>query len=173
MTAGNVFRFLNDWWKQVQSQWSSDPLERCRWIKFPVTRQSRSEKPKDQLARIGEEAAACYLEEKGYTVLHRNIRFPEGELDIVAKREKTLIFVEVKTRTTEQFGQPYHFVSEQKQRRQVMMANRFMSICRLQQVPVRFDVVAVVVQPGQPPKIEHVENAFQIKDIDFRQNRSR
>jgi putative endonuclease len=156
---------LNELWRQVRSQWSSDPLERCRWIKFPSTRQSRSEKPKDQLARAGEDAAAQYLSSKGYTILHRNIRFPEGELDFVAKLEKTLIFIEVKTRETDKFGQPYHSVSLEKQRRQVAMASRFVSICRLQAVPVRFDVVSVVLPPGQSPIIEHIESAFQVNDL--------
>jgi putative endonuclease len=156
---------LCELWRQVRSQWSSDPLERCRWIKFPSIRQSRSEKPKDQLARIGENAAEHFLATKGYTILHRNIRFPEGELDFVAKVEKTLVFIEVKTRETDQFGQPYQSVSVEKQRRQVAMANRFVSLCRLQAVPVRFDVVSVVLPPGQLPKIEHFENAFLVNDL--------
>lgn len=156
---------LYELWEQIGSQWSSDPLERCRWIKFPSKRQSRSEKPKDQLARAGEEAAAHYLSSKGYTVLHRNIRFPEGELDFVAKSGGILIFIEVKTRKTEQFGQPYHSVSEKKQRRQVAMASRFISICRLQKIPVQFDIVSVILPPGQSPKIEHFENAFRCKDL--------
>jgi len=151
---------LQGWWQQLRSQCSSDPLERCRWIKFPAARHSRSENPKDQLARAGEEAAAEHLISKGYTLLHRNIRFPEGELDIVAKWEKTLIFIEVKTRKTEKFGQPYQSVSEQKQRRQVAMASRFISLCRLQGTAVRFDVLSIVLPPGQPPKIEHIEHAF-------------
>lgn len=156
---------LGELWRQLRSQWSSDMLERCRWIKFPSTRQSRSEKPKDQLARAGEDAVARYLAYKGYTILHRNIRFPEGELDLVVKWGQTLVFVEVKTRETDKFGQPYHFVSLEKQRRQVVIARQFVSICRLQTVPVRFDVVSVVLPPGEPPKIEHIENAFQINDL--------
>ena len=154
-------------WEQIRSQWSSEPLERCRWVKFPSMRRSLSTNEKDQLARAGEEAAVHYLSAKGFTILHRNIRFPEGELDIVAKSGTTLVFVEVKTRKTEKFGQPYHFVSESKQRRQIVMASRFTSICRLRKVPVRFDVVSVVLPPEQSPKIEHIENAFQCKDIMF------
>jgi len=165
MVAKRMIQIMIDCWKQIQSQWSSDPLERCRWVRFPAIRQSRSQKSKDQLARAGEEAAAHYLASKGYTLLHRNIRFSEGELDVVAKWEKTLVFIEVKTRKTDKFGQPYHFVSEKKQRRQIAMASRFVSICRLQGVPVRFDVVSVVLPPEQPPKIEHIENAFQVKDL--------
>ena len=152
--------WLGKFWRQLRSQWSSDALERCRWIKFPTIRHSRSEHKKDQLARAGEDAAAQYLSAKGYTILHRNIRFPEGELDIVAKLGKTLIFVEVKARTNEHFGQPYLSVSVKKQRRQVEMANRFISICRLQKVPVQFDVISLVFLQEQPPKIEHIEKAF-------------
>ena len=156
---------LCQWGQQIRSQFSSDPLERCRWIKFPSTRQSRSEKPKDQLARSGEDAAAHYLTAKGYTILHRNIRFPEGELDFVAQWEKTLVFIEVKTRATEEFGSPHQFISENKQRRQLTMARRFISICRLWTVPVRFDVVSIVLPPGQSPKIEHIEHAFLVNDL--------
>jgi len=156
---------LCEWRDQIRSQWSSDPLERCRWIKFPSTRRSRSQNPKDCRARAGEDAAAHFLASKGYSILHRNIRFPEGELDLVAKWEKILVFIEVKTRGTEQFGQPYQFVSVDKQRRQAAMASRFMSLCRLQGIAVRFDVVSVVLPPGQPPNIEHVENAFLVKDL--------
>ena len=156
---------LCQWTRLFWSQCFSDPLERCRWIKFPSTRQSLSEKPKDQLARMGEESATQYLLSKGYSVLHRNIRFPEGELDIVAKLSKTLIFVEVKTRATDKFGFPEQSISESKQRRQVAMANRFISICRLWKVPVRFDVVSVVIPPGQLPNVEHFENAFLPGDL--------
>ena len=158
-------RRLRELWQKIRSQCSSDPLERCRWIKFPAARHSRSEKSKDQLARAGEDAAADYLVAKGYTVLHRNIRFPEGELDIVARWDRTLVFIEVKTRKTEEFGLPYESVSEKKQRRQVAMASRFVSLCRLQGVAIRFDVLSIVFPPGQPPKIEHIENAFMVQDL--------
>jgi putative endonuclease len=157
--------WLRQWWGQVRPLWSSDPLERCRWVKFPSIRQSRSANPKDQRARAGEDAAARYLTAKGYTMLHRNLRFSEGELDFVAKSGNTLVFIEVKTRETEQFGSPYQSVSEGKQRRQVAMANRFLSLCRLQKVPVRFDVVSVILPTGQPPKIEHIESAFLVSDL--------
>jgi putative endonuclease len=156
---------ISQWWQQLRSQWSSDPLERCRWVKFPSVRQSRSDKPKDQLARAGEEAAEQFLVSKGYIILHRNIRFSDGELDLVARCENMLVFIEVKTRETDKFGQPYQFVSIEKQRRQVTMANRFISLCRLQSVPVRFDVVSVVLPPGESPKIEHIENAFRVGDL--------
>ena len=157
--------WLRQCWEQIRSQCSSDPLERCRWVKFPSIRQSRSESPKDQRARAGEDAAAHYLTAKGYTILHRNLRFAEGELDLVAKSDNTLVFIEVKTRETEQFGSPSLSVSKGKQRRQVALASRFLSLCRLQKVPVRFDVVSVLLPSGQPPKIEHIESAFLATDL--------
>ena len=156
---------LNEFWHQVRSHWSSDPLEQCRWIKFPSRLHSLSQRPKDQLARTGEDAAIQYLTSRGYIILQRNIRFPEGELDIVAKFENTLIFIEVKTRTTQKFGQPYEFVTVQKQYRQVAMARRFMTLCRLQRATTRFDIVSVVIQPGQLPIIEHIKSAFLVQDL--------
>jgi len=160
-----IWKKLLRWRQQILSFLSPDPLERCRWINFPVTRHSYSEKPKDQLARAGEDAAVDFLAEKGYAILHRNIRFPEGELDIVARRQRMLVFIEVKTRRTEKYGQPYQFVSEQKQRRLIRMASRFVFLCRLKGVPVRFDIVSVVLPSGEVPKIEHIENAFLVNDL--------
>jgi len=156
---------LRKLWEQMRSQCSSDPLERCRWVKFPVFLHSRSAKPKDQLARAGEDAASKHLVSNGYTILHQNLRFPEGELDIIAKTGKILVFIEVKTRSTEKFGKPYQFVSVKKQRRQLMMAQQFISLCRLWQVPVRFDIISIVWPPGGQPQIEHVENAFMPRDL--------
>ena len=163
-----MMRFIAQFYefcRLIQSQWSSDPLQRCRWVRFPSVRQSRSEKPKDQLARAGEDMAADYLTSKGFSILHRNIRFPEGELDVVAQWERTLVFIEVKTRKTEKFGSPSQFVSEEKQRRQVAAASRFISLCRLWKVPARFDVISVVLPPGDTAKIEHIESAFRAGDL--------
>ena len=165
MSIKRPLQFLSDFWKKIRSQWSSDPLERCQWIRLPSTRRSRSEKQKDQLAREGEKVAEQFLSAKGYTILHRNVRFPEGELDFVAKLGASLVFIEVKTRQTEKFGQPYRAVSEKKQRRQAAMASRFISICRLQDISIQFDVVSIVLPPGEQPQIEHIENAFWVKDI--------
>jgi len=159
------FRQILDVWQHVRSVCSRDPLERCRWIQFPVTLHSRSLKPKDQLSRAGEEAAKQYLLSKGYSVLHRNIRFPEGELDVVAAHNNVLIFIEIKTRTTEKFGKPYEFVSSKKQYRQIKLAKRFLSYCRLGSVPVRFDIISIVWPQGKPPDIEHIKNAFTANDF--------
>lgn len=137
-------------------------MERCRWVHFGASFQNVSEKSKDRLARAGEEEAIFLLREKGYTVLHRNILLPEGEIDVVARKGRLLVFIEVKTRRQ---GDPWNAVTEAKQRRQCAMAGRFMSLCRIRDVPVRFDIISIVWPEDASPKIEHWENAFQPNDL--------
>lgn len=72
---------------------------------------------KDELGRAGEERAASYLRDHGYTVVDRNWRAPQGELDIVAVRGGELCVVEVKTRTSERFGHPFEAIDARKRRR--------------------------------------------------------
>lgn len=157
-------RFLDD----LRSQFSRDPLDRCRWVRFPSTLQNTSERSKDQLGRAGEEEAAILLREKGYVLLQQNLRFPEGELDIVARSGPTLVFVEVKTRRRKDQGAPYEAVSFGKQKRQIAAAQRFISECGLRKVTVRFDVVSIHWPKDGPPEIEHWENAYRPQDVFFR-----
>lgn len=159
------WRRVRRFFDAIRSQFSSDPLDRCRWMRLPSSLQNTSEKPKDRLARAGEDAAADFLEDNGYVILHRNIRFPEGELDIVARQDAELVFVEVKTRQSDEFGSPELAVSPNKQRRQMAAAGRFISLCRLHHVPVRFDIVSVLWTPDAPPKIEHHRNAYRANDL--------
>lgn len=156
---------LRRFFEALRSQFSNDPLDRCRWMRLPSSLQNVSEKPKDRLARAGEAEAVRYLEETGHTILHKNIRFPEGELDIVARQGPELVFAEVKTRRSDEFGSPGDAVDESKQRRQVAAASRFLSLCRLNGVPVRFDIVSVTWPPDAPPEIEHLRNAYRPNDL--------
>lgn len=66
------------------------------------------------LGKEGEEKAATFLEDNGYTIEHRNYRFKRGEIDIIAKKNETIIFVEVKLRSKRNYGNPEEFVSVQK-----------------------------------------------------------
>lgn len=129
-------------------------------MRLPCSRESLSERPKDQLARAGEEETAFLLSEKGYTILQRNLRFPEGELDLVLRDGKTLVFVEVKTRRPGLYGSPSLAVHPGKQLRILAMARRFQSLCRLGHVPIRFDIVTVDWPEDATPKLEHLVNAF-------------
>jgi putative endonuclease len=109
----------------------------------------------------GENLACDALARQGYAVLARRYRTRAGEIDIVARDGETLVFVEVKTRTSERFGPPAEAVTWWKRRRIVSMANWYLSAHRLHGCLCRFDVVTVMCRPGALPAIEVVKDAFQ------------
>ena len=100
------------------------------------------------------EARAC-LERKGIKVLEMNYRRPTGEIDIVARRGRTILFVEVKRRTTLRYGRPAEAVDRAKQAHILRTAALYLQENGLADAPVRFDVVEVL-----PDQIRHIENAF-------------
>ena len=108
--------------------------------------------------KSGEDKAVAHLEEKGYEILARNHRFRHAEIDIIAKKNKILIFVEVKTRTNVSYGMPEEFVDATK-RRLIMKAAEQYIFDRDWHGDIRFDVVSVVITQ-QTVKIQHIEDAF-------------
>lgn len=100
------------------------------------------------LGRIGEEAAVRLLRRRGYRIRERNVRCPMGELDLVAEDGGTLVFLEVKTRSTFDYGGPFEAISPAKQRRLIRLAAYYLASRRLGDRPCRFDAVAAVVAPG-------------------------
>lgn len=98
----------------------------------------------------GEELAACYLREQGYQIVFRNFYSKYGELDIVAKRNHLLVFVEVKTRTQDYYGTPAEAVDARKRRHMAYAANFFVQRFGFQQVDLRFDVIEI--------HLNHLEN---------------
>ncbi len=112
----------------------------------------------NELGKEGEAEAAAYLEDRGYTILHRNWRSRRFELDIVAKNEKELIVIEVKTRRNNQYGLPEEAVTPRKIRHIVSSTDAYLKKYAID-LPVRFDIITVV--GTQPPfRIEHIEEAF-------------
>lgn len=106
----------------------------------------------------GESLAASYLQEKGYTILDRNWRSGHKELDLVARKDSTLVVVEVKTRSSDNFGSPQDAVDERKIRRLVMAADAYVRLNALD-LEVRFDIVTVIDDDGRV-RMEHIEDAF-------------
>jgi putative endonuclease len=107
----------------------------------------------------GERAAARYLRRQGLRIITRGFRTPRGEIDLIARDQQTLVFVEVKSR---RWGEPAESVTLEKQRRLTLAALQFLKRHRLLEHPSRFDVVAVVwPDDRQPPAIEHIRNAFE------------
>ena len=111
----------------------------------------------------GEALAAVYYERGGYRVLERNFRTRQGEIDVIAEKENTLVFAEVKTRTERAIAQPREFVTPQKQRRLILAARRYLLLHpQWAECFLRFDVVEVVL-PGQGrPLLRCIKNAFTL-----------
>jgi putative endonuclease len=104
--------------------------------------------------------AAQYLQENGYEILQRNVRTPYGELDLIARCGVTIVFVEVKTRTSSSFGLPEISVGQRKIRHLLDAAQAFMQLYPGPEEEWRVDVIAIEGRPGGPnPHIEVFENA--------------
>jgi putative endonuclease len=108
----------------------------------------------------GENLASHELARRGYAILASRYRTRVGEIDIVARDGQTLVFVEVKTRSSDDFGVPAEAVTRQKQRRIVTMAKWYLSEKRLHGCLCRFDVVTVLCRRGRLPEVDVVKNAF-------------
>lgn len=104
---------------------------------------------------LGEEQAARYLEQKGWKIIARNFSAPCGEIDIIAQDNKTLVFVEVKTRAYSAYGGPLAAVTPAKQKKIAQTAIIYIKAKDLKFDSIRFDVLCIL-----PEKIEHVPNAF-------------
>ena len=110
-----------------------------------------------QTGRTGEALAARYLQKKGYKVLERGFRAQHGEIDLIVQKEKTLIFCEVKARSTSTFGTPAQAVHWKKQQILARTAACYLSL-HPHDGPMRFDVVEVYLPQGE---IHHIQNAFE------------
>ena len=113
-----------------------------------------------ELGRRGEVAAAHYLEHFGYEILERNWECPAGEADIIARDMDTLVFVEVKTRTNIDKGFPSEAVDEKKRSRYEKIAMWYLRDYEFVDIPVRFDVVALMVVAEDRAMIRHYVNAY-------------
>jgi putative endonuclease len=119
--------------------------------------------PKRTLGERGEAAAARFLRWRGYKIIARGDRLKRrDELDIVAVQGKTIVFVEVKTRTSADVGHPAEAVDAEKQRRLTRLAVTFLKRHYLLEYPARFDVIAITWPSDKwRPRIEHIQNAFE------------
>jgi len=109
----------------------------------------------------GEELAAQYLKKRGYTIVERNYRCTNGEVDLIAVHRRVIVFVEVKTRRGEGYGLPVEAVEFHKKRKMIQAAEFFLHEKKLHQRDARFDVVGIS-WPGVEPVIEHIQNAFDV-----------
>ena len=107
----------------------------------------------------GEKIAAAYLKKNGYEIIEINFRCPIGEIDIVAKEENDLVFVEVKTRKSIELGYPEQAVGIRKQKKMSQLALWYMQKRKIADTNARFDVVAITLMP-EKNEVKLIQNAF-------------
>ena len=110
------------------------------------------------LGKLGEAFAAEYLIKKGYQILERNWRSGHKEIDLIALENNTLVITEVKTRKSDEFGDPEIAVGRDKQQMLIRAAEAYVRYKHLD-VDIRFDIISIVITDGEP-MIEHIEDAF-------------
>lgn len=138
-------------------------------MRWPWTR-SKKQTPRQETGRLGERVAERHLKKRGCRILARNVTFPQGEVDLVAfeKSSRTLLFVEVRSRTVapgaEPAVTPAETVTAAKRRRIIRAARLYMKRCgaSTEDRPVRFDVVGVLFEGDdrKHPRIKHLPAAF-------------
>ncbi len=116
----------------------------------------------NELGKIGEELAVVFLTEKGYEILETNWTFQKAEVDIIAQKGNILAVVEVKTRSSIDFGSPQDFVKLKKIKLLVKAINEYV-ISNDLDVEVRFDIIAIHAK-GKEFEMEHLEEAFYYFD---------
>jgi len=108
---------------------------------------------------LGEKLAKDFLKKKGYRIIETNYRCPEGEIDIVARHNDSLVFVEVRTKTSLEFGSPEESITPTKQERLKSTAYRYQQTHNNLPPLWRIDVVAIELTRGKLSRIELIENA--------------
>ena len=114
---------------------------------------------KHEIGKIGEDLASKYLEAAGYTIIERNFMARQGEIDIIAKDKKELVFIEVKTRTNTLYGKPVEAVNEPKQKHLISTAKYYLYSKHLENEFVRLDVIEVYLRENSY-KINHIKQSI-------------
>ncbi len=111
----------------------------------------------------GEDIAVAYLKSRGYQIIERNYRCPLGEIDVVARDRDTIVFVEVKSRKSQEFGDPQLAVVKGKQKKISRISLMYLKEKHLYPCDARFDVVAIKMLPDGNT-IDLIQNAFELAD---------
>ena len=117
-----------------------------------------------KLGRDGEEAAVAFVKKQGYRILQTNFRTKSGEIDIIAEDKKVVAFIEVKTRTGDQFGEPLEAVGPTKQKKIARVADQFLMRHKVENRDCRFDIVSITCPTDDPQtwQIELFKDAFRV-----------
>jgi len=121
---------------------------------------------RQELGRRGEAEARAFLRRHGVRILAANFTSPVGEIDLIGTADDRLLFIEVKTRTSDAFGPPQLAVHHRKQQQIVKAAHTYLAAQRRSEVACRFDVVTVTFgRQTDPPRVEWVQDAFPAEGV--------
>ena len=115
-----------------------------------------------KLGRVGEDEAVKFVKKQGYRILQTNYKTKSGEIDIIAEDKKVVAFIEVKTRTTGEYGSPLEAVNHHKQKKIIQVANQFLMNYKVENRECRFDIVAILAPTENPLtwEIDLIKDAF-------------
>ncbi len=114
------------------------------------------------LGKWGEDKAVEFIQRRGYKVVERNYKNIIGEIDIIAKDEEDLCFIEVKSRSDNHFGSPLEAVTSQKQWKIARVAQWYLQEKRIEEQRCRFDVVSILLNNNELTSIEIIKDAFDL-----------
>ena len=110
-----------------------------------------------EIGKVGEKIANDYLKKQGYVIIERNFEAKQGEIDIIARKEKELVFIEVKTRTGKRYGEPVEAVNNIKQKHLIKTVEYYLYSRKLEKEYVRIDVIEIYLYKNKKYKINHIK----------------
>ena len=115
-----------------------------------------------KIGRRGEDLAVQWLRQQGYEIVARNYRRRFGEVDVIARHQGFLVFIEVKTRRSTRFGLPADALTGRKQRQLIRIAEDYLLHHDCADMPCRFDVLSILLRKDREPEISILVNAFEV-----------
>ncbi len=119
------------------------------------------------IGQWGEDVACRYLSRKKYRIIEKNYRLKTGEIDIIAQKDEYIVFIEVKTRSSNQYGRPSQAVSDFKKKRIVKTALQFICEKKMLNQSIRFDIVEIDYATFNEYQVNHIENAFECTNLKY------
>ena len=111
--------------------------------------------------KLGENIALEYAQQQGYQIIQRNFRCKSGEIDLIAQDKHIVVFIEVRTKTSDAYGPAYNSVTLTKQQQVKRVALGYIAEHNLVNTQFRFDVIGIILDPKtQQPQLDHLQNAF-------------
>jgi putative endonuclease len=114
----------------------------------------------NEIGKTGESIAQTYLLENKFEIVATNWRHRNFEIDLIARKDKLISIIEVKTRSSNLYGEPFTFVNKQKQKLLIQGAECFAQLHNLSDIEIQFDIISIVLKKDNTYTIEHIQNAF-------------